>query len=458
MSTSTLNISLFRFTVVLSGVFLAACIPSVDDPVGTDKQETLTDIDGDGWTVEDGDCWEDSVQPTQVAGALAHTLTSADIYPGAPDVWYDGIDSNCDKVDDFDQDGDGFVSDEYEGIETLGVIGTGLLSGGDCEDTNGDRNPAAEEVVADGIDSNCDDMELCLRDQDADGYGDGELIETVDFTCEGYGLALLDGDCDIANPDIHPDQEEACDGVDTNCDGELWEEELDLDEDGYVACTMGDEWLGDVLPTGGDDCDDTEPDYYTEQLFYSDTDGDGYGISNGLEAMRCTPQFNYTALYAGDCAPNDATIHPNASETNDGVDHNCDGLEAAGYTLCNGEASTDGYFLTCNYPMTQSAGASFCQQYGYDGLASVLSQSENTDIQNLGMFGSNGLWLSASDSRVENTFVWGTGASMQYTNWFGNHPFVNAFQANCVTMDSNGKWREVQCAQNLVSVACEKRF
>ena len=38
-----------------------------------------------------------------------HAFTSADVYQGAPDVWYDGIDSNCDKVDDFDQDGDGFV-------------------------------------------------------------------------------------------------------------------------------------------------------------------------------------------------------------------------------------------------------------------------------------------------------------------------------------------------------------
>ena len=61
-----------------------------------------------------------------------------------------GIDSNCDKADDFDQDGDGFVPDEYEGIETLDVVGTGLLSGGDCEDTNANRNPGMEEVVADG--------------------------------------------------------------------------------------------------------------------------------------------------------------------------------------------------------------------------------------------------------------------------------------------------------------------
>ena len=54
---------------------------------------SIADIDGDGWTIEDGDCWEDSIQPTLVDGALTHSLTSADIYPGARDMWYDGIDS-----------------------------------------------------------------------------------------------------------------------------------------------------------------------------------------------------------------------------------------------------------------------------------------------------------------------------------------------------------------------------
>ena len=34
---------------------------------------------------------------------------------------YDGIDANCDGLDDFDQDGDGFVPDEYDGFQTLFV-------------------------------------------------------------------------------------------------------------------------------------------------------------------------------------------------------------------------------------------------------------------------------------------------------------------------------------------------
>ena len=84
----------------LCGAIFIGCIPDVEDPEGTNIPSALADIDGDGWTIEDGDCWEDSTQPTLVEGALVHTLTSADIYPGAQDIWYDGIDSNCNGHDD----------------------------------------------------------------------------------------------------------------------------------------------------------------------------------------------------------------------------------------------------------------------------------------------------------------------------------------------------------------------
>ena len=111
----------------------------------------------------------------------------------------------------------------------------------------------------------------------------------------------------------------------------------------------------------------------------------------------------------------------------------------------------------CAYPNTQSNAEALCQQHGYDGLASILDQSENDAVQSLGRFITNGVWLSASDARSENTFLWSTGASMQFSNWFGNHPNVNAFQASCVTMDSNGMWREVSCTESFVGFTCEKR-
>ena len=52
------------------------------------------DLDGDGYTSDDGDC--DPV--------------ASDVYPGAPETWYDGIDSDCSGGSDYDQDGDGHDS------------------------------------------------------------------------------------------------------------------------------------------------------------------------------------------------------------------------------------------------------------------------------------------------------------------------------------------------------------
>ena len=33
---------------------------------------------------------------------------------GADDTWYDGVDSNCDGLSDYDQDGDGYVPNHVE--------------------------------------------------------------------------------------------------------------------------------------------------------------------------------------------------------------------------------------------------------------------------------------------------------------------------------------------------------
>jgi hypothetical protein len=66
---------------------------------------------------------------------------------GADDVFYDGVDSDCDGSDDFDQDEDGFVQDD------------------DCDDLNPEVFPGAEEVADDVIDQDCDGEDLTSDDK-----------------------------------------------------------------------------------------------------------------------------------------------------------------------------------------------------------------------------------------------------------------------------------------------------
>ena len=62
--------------------------------------------------------------------------------------------------------------------------------GGDCDDSDGSVNPAQEEIVSDGIDQNCDAVELCYVDADEDGFGTAVTIELGD---DGSGVF----DCDV---------------------------------------------------------------------------------------------------------------------------------------------------------------------------------------------------------------------------------------------------------------------
>ena len=68
------------------------------------------------------------------------------------------------------------------------------------------------------------------EDLDGDGY--------EDEACGG-------NDCDDGDPMIHPGADEACNGLDDDCDGIVPAEELDDDHDGWAACEG--------------DCDDTDP-------------------------------------------------------------------------------------------------------------------------------------------------------------------------------------------------------
>jgi hypothetical protein len=194
-------------------------------------------------------------------------------FPGAPDAWYDGVDSDCDGASDYDQDHDGHDA-AAEG-------------GDDCEDTDPARSPSALEVWYDGVDSDCDGASD--YDQDRDGH---------DAAAEGGD------DCDDLLADVYPGAPEVWyDGVDGDCDGSG---DFDQDGDGFELGADCDDEDATVAPGAVDawydgvdaDCDGA-----------SDFDQDGDGFDLGL-----------------DCVDTDPAVHPAAAEIwYDGADTDCDG-------------------------------------------------------------------------------------------------------------------------------------
>ncbi len=189
------------------------------------------DHDGDGVSELEGDCDDED----------------ADVHPGAEEIWYDGLDTDCDGGDDFDADGDGFPG--------------GDENAADCDDTDAEISPAAIEVC-DGIDNDCDgetdndalDAEVWFLDDDGDGYGLSDVSLSACEQPDGY--AALDGDCDDDSDEASPDGVEVCgDGIDNDCDGAA----QFCDEVGF--------------PIGGDASSWTTKGYYRGNIFAAEEDG-----------------------------------------------------------------------------------------------------------------------------------------------------------------------------------------
>ncbi len=235
-----------------------------------------------------------------------------------------------------DQDGDG-----YSVLE-------------DCDDGDAAVYPGAPELC-DGLDNDCDvdvdeDVQvLFYADADGDGYGT-EASTTLD--CDPPpGYAAVAEDCDDTDPTINPGADEACDGLDNDCDGAVDEGVtatfyLDADGDGYGvdAETAGACEAPEGYAEVGGDCDDGDQEVHPGALetcnhqdddcdgqvdeglpvssYYLDSDVDGYGAGEAVE--DCAAPEGYALKY-GDCDDEEPLAYPGARESCDGLDNDCDG-------------------------------------------------------------------------------------------------------------------------------------
>jgi len=342
-----------RALLALGVLILApAC---VDSTTYHQRQDELTDDDGDGFTEDQGDC--DDANPA--------------VYPGADEVC-DGVDDNCNGQADedpispvwyLDQDGDG-SGDAASSVAACQQPDGFVADDTDCDDGNAAVHPGADEIC-NGVDDDCNgDVDDGARDgltwyldQDSDGYG-VDSTTVVACTAPGTGWAQQDGDCDDTRDTAFPGADELCNGRDDDCDKQVDEEPtvdpptwyLDSDSDGWgtddsalVQCLAPagytdqggdcDDALDTIHPTADelcngldDDCDGVADEAPTvgDGTWYLDADGDGWG-TDADTLSTCDPPSNYVA-YSGDCDDGDDAIHPDATEVcNDGVDNNCDG-------------------------------------------------------------------------------------------------------------------------------------
>ncbi len=382
-----------------AGDFALATVPGgdcddTDDTVNPDAEEGIGDgvdqdcddleicyeeLDGDGFRTDVTTVVDDL---TCTAAGLALAADPADdcdddddeTFPGADELVADGKDQSCDgeELCFSDGDADGFRTDTATATGVIGCDADGWalasVPDGDCDDDDDDTFPGATEIIADGKDQSCDDLELCYVDADDDDFRTSATTSTTDIACTGAGVALATvpaGDCDDADPDTFPGATElVADGKDQSCDGlETCYE--DLDDDGFrtdettstaVISCIGAGLALDATPDG--DCDDDDDAIYPgatevpgdgtdqscdgEELCFQDNDGDDFrtDLVTPSSDLTCTADgLADASVPDGDCDDDDDATFPGATEiVADGKDQSCDGEET-----CFVDADDDGF-------------------------------------------------------------------------------------------------------------------
>jgi hypothetical protein len=290
------------------------------------------DDDGDGVTIEEGDCNDNN----------------PDVHPNRGDVFGDRIDNDCDGwadngPDDSDDDGDGFCESgrDLDGDGVCRSAGErGGFAGGDCHDADPLINPGLDgvEIIHNNIDDDCDGFDARVetaRNTDA-APEDGTLAW---YVAQGCTDGVPDADDATQGWIAWGDEEEIACGTNQfdACD-----KPVDADQDGLCDSTC----LGTVGCPQDNDGDGVHN--WDEVLCFSDPDDaaslpldlDEDGVCNGKDLDADGDGFdNKDRAVDGstDCNDMDPLIRPHQFDDETGeillywydvpnaIDDDCDG-------------------------------------------------------------------------------------------------------------------------------------
>jgi type IX secretion system substrate protein/putative metal-binding protein len=252
--------------------------------------------------------------------------TNASINPDASDIAGSGIDANCDGLYLWyiDEDGDGYGSSNTVSSSNDVPGSNESETSDDCDDSTDLINPGIVDTAGDGVDADCDGIYIWFTDEDGDGYAGTGTIGSINTTPqEGEFAESLD--CDDSDANINPDAEDiAGSGVDANCDTQfLWY--VDADSDGYgstITILSVNIVAGVNEASTNDDCDDTNEAINpgATEILYNSIDDDCDPLTLDTEDVD-GDGFNSDV----DCDDNDEKVYPGAPAQPDGKDNDCDG-------------------------------------------------------------------------------------------------------------------------------------
>ncbi len=275
----------------------------------------------------------------------------------ASDVCGNDIDDNC----------DGFVDENCEVNGCTDAMACNFNPDATTEDGSC-TYPESEFVNCDG---------LCINDADLDGVCDEqEVLGCTNVTACNFDETATDDNGTCVLP-----QEEVCNNLDDNCDGEIDEfvtQTFYADADGDGFGSSEDVAFACELPVGYvnnfDDCDDNA-------LTYVDADVDGFG-SNELNAC---------GVFANtDCNDSDFNVNPDATEIcGNTIDEDCNGSDeiciingCTDVTACNYNSEANNNDGSCTYPTAPyltCAGACI-NDTDADGVCNELEVIGCTDV------------------------------------------------------------------------------